>query len=44
VPLVGDSLRHRPGWKERTLADLPPGKYMLRVHLENAELFAVTIH
>lgn len=43
VPLTGDALRHAPRWRERSLADLPPGKYLLRVHLDRATLYAVTV-
>ena len=39
----GDSLRHAVTWNEKTLADLPPGRYHLRAHLERALLFAVSI-
>jgi hypothetical protein len=39
----GDSLRHAVTWKDRTLADLPPGPYHLRAHLDRATLFAVSI-
>jgi len=41
TPLEGDSLRHQVSWKEHQLKDLPPGKYSLRVHLDNATLYAV---
>ena len=44
VPIRGDSLRHSVAWKDRDLGKLPPGRYMLRLHLENAEMFAVTFH
>jgi hypothetical protein len=43
VPITGDGLRHPVRWKHKHSAELPRGKYMLRFHLENAELFAVTI-
>lgn len=43
VELNGDSLSHHVAWKDRALADLPPSEYMLRLHLENAEVFAVSI-
>jgi len=43
TPIEGDSLRHVVRWKDRTLAQLPPGEYMPRIHCENAEVFAVTI-
>jgi hypothetical protein len=44
VPIDGDALRHDVAWKTgKTLADLSAGRYMLRVHLERAELFAITL-
>lgn len=43
VPLAGDSLRHSVAWKEKTLRDLPSGRHVLRVHLDQAELFALTL-
>ena len=43
VPLKKDSLRHRLAWKERKIADLPPAPYHLRLHLQKAEVFAVTL-
>ena len=42
-PLAGDSLRHAVKWNERSLADLPPGKYLLRLHLNNAAVYALTL-
>ena len=42
VPLHGDSLQHTPKWRSRTLQDLPDGSYQLRLHLQDARLFAVT--
>ena len=42
IAIRGDSLQHPVRWKDRSLRDLPPGNYMLRVHLENAEVFALT--
>jgi hypothetical protein len=39
----GDSLRHAVAWKAKSLADLPPGRYHLRAHLDRATLFAVSI-
>jgi len=41
--ITGNSLRHAVRWKEHKLADLPPGKYILRLHLDNAAVFAVTM-
>lgn len=43
VPLRGDSLSHRVTWNGRGWANLPAGKYSLRLHLDNAEVFAVTL-
>lgn len=42
APLTGDQLRHRVGWKKRKLHDLEPGRYMVRIHLDNAEVFSLT--
>lgn len=45
VPITMDDLAHEARWKEKQLSDLPQGRYLLRVHLENeAELFAITLH
>ncbi len=41
IPVAGDSLRHRVAWRERGIGELTPGRYMLRLHLENATVFAV---
>jgi hypothetical protein len=41
-PITGDELRHEVAWKEKRLVDLPPGKYMLRLHLDNAAVYAAT--
>ncbi len=43
VPMEDDDLAHEARWKEKQLSDLPPGRYQLRVHLDGAELFAVTL-
>jgi hypothetical protein len=43
VPLRGDSLRHRVAWQGGDLGKLAPGRYLLRLHLDNAEVFAVTL-
>jgi hypothetical protein len=41
--ISGDGLRHAVRWKDKSLTDLAPGRYMPRLHLENAEVFAVTL-
>jgi hypothetical protein len=43
IALNGDDLAHEAKWKEKRIGDLPPARYLLRVHLEKAELFAVTL-
>lgn len=39
----GDSLRHPVRWKQKTLQELPAGRYLLRLHLNNAEVFAINL-
>lgn len=43
LPITTDDIAHVVAWKDKKLSDLPPGKYMLRVHLEKADLYAVTL-
>jgi hypothetical protein len=43
VPVTSDALAAPIAWKEKTLAQLQPGRYMLRIHLDNARLFACTL-
>jgi len=43
VPITSDSIRHVAAWKEKSLHDLPGGKFILRIHLEDASCFAVTV-
>ncbi len=43
-PLTADGLDQTLTWKDKTLADLPPGPYHLRLYLNGAELYAVTLH
>ena len=43
MPVTGDALAAAVEWKEKTLAQLKPGRYMLRIHLDNAKLFACTL-
>jgi hypothetical protein len=42
VPIEGDSLRHQVAWKERRLDELPAGRYLLRIHLKDATLYAIS--
>ena len=43
VAIERDGLRQKVAWKEKALADLPRERYQLRLHVENAKLYAVTI-
>ncbi|MDP1591717.1 MAG: hypothetical protein Q8M07_28425 [Prosthecobacter sp.] len=43
VPLKKDALRDRFSWKDKKLTDLPPAKYHIRLHLEKADVFALTL-
>ena len=43
IPIVGDGLDQELAWQERELADLTPGAYMLRLHLDRATVYAVTL-
>lgn len=43
VTLTGDSISHLARWNHQSLDQLPPGKCMLRLHLDNAEVFAITL-
>lgn len=43
VPLTGDALAHEARWKEKAVRDLPPGRYLVRLHLDRVDLFAVTL-
>jgi hypothetical protein len=42
VMIQGDSLRHQVAWENKKISDLPAGRYRIRLHLENAEVFALT--
>ena len=43
IPLRGDSLRHTVGWKSHRLSELKAQHYLLRLHLENATVYALTL-
>ena len=43
IAITGDSLQHPVKWKGKTIVNLAPGRYQLRVHLSNAKLFALTV-
>ncbi len=42
IPLTSDVIKAEVHWREKKISDLAPGKYMLRIHLQDAELFAIT--
>jgi dienelactone hydrolase len=42
-PVTGDSLTHAVKWEEQNLKQLPAGQYLIRLHLDNAEVFAITL-
>jgi len=42
VPIKGDSLAHEVSWKDRS--DLPHERCMIRIHLDNATVYALSIH
>ena len=41
--LRGDSLRHEVRWRDRRADEIPAGRYLIRIHLEDAQIFAATI-
>ena len=43
VPIKGDSLKHAARWKSGGLSRLPEQQYMLRLHLKNATVYAITV-
>jgi hypothetical protein len=42
VPITTDALRHRVAWKPSD-AKFAPGNYIVRVHLDRADLFAIMV-
>lgn len=43
IPIKGDSLAHAVKWNGASLSDLPPGQYMIRLHLNNATVYALSL-
>jgi hypothetical protein len=43
LPIKGDSLRHSARWESGGLSGLPEQQYMLRIHLKNTTVDALTI-
>ncbi|MBL9206110.1 MAG: hypothetical protein JNN01_13555 [Opitutaceae bacterium] len=44
LPLTANGLNQVATWKTKSLRDLPPGRHLIRIHLDRAELFALTLH
>ena len=42
-PIKGDSFKHAVRWKSGGLSGLSKNQYMLRVHLNNATVYAITV-
>ena len=43
VPIAGDHLRHPLRWGSGRIADLEAGRYRIRIHLDDAVVYAVTL-
>ena len=43
LPITGDALDHPVVWREKSLADLGEGLFILRVHLERATAYAIDL-
>jgi len=43
LPLEDDALDHVARWREKTVADLPEGPHLLRLHLTEAVVYAVSL-
>lgn len=43
IPMKSDSLSHTVQWRDQQLKDLPAGNYHLRLHLDNATVYALTL-
>ena len=43
IPVQGDSLEHKVRWRDCKLTDLDGGTYLLRLHLDEATVYALTL-
>jgi hypothetical protein len=43
IPIKGNSLKHAVQWKSGGLSGLPERSYLLRIHLKNATVYAITV-
>lgn len=44
LPITGDKFNHEVSWRDNDLTGLPPGDVLIRIHLDNAEVFAMTLN
>ena len=44
IPLKKDTTRYRFAWKNKKLVDLSPEKHHIRLHLQKATAYAITLH
>jgi hypothetical protein len=38
-----DTTRYRFAWRDKKLSDLPKGSYLIRLHLQSAAVYAVSL-
>ena len=43
IAIEGDDVRQPVRWQNKTLSELPAGRYHTRLHLDNAEVFSVVL-
>jgi hypothetical protein len=43
IPIQGNSLKHAVQWKSGGLSGLPEQQYLLRIHLKNVTVYAITV-
>jgi hypothetical protein len=43
IPIHGDSLRQAVEWNGTSFDRLPSARYLIRIHLDNAEVFALDV-
>ena len=43
IPLLGNNLKHPVSWQKQSITNLDTGEYMLRLHLKDSQVFALTI-
>lgn len=43
LAVTGNGLNQKVAWQEKDLSQLKPGRYMIRIHLDKAKLYACTL-